>query len=66
MIGDENSVSPSSFRGYGGKKFIILFDNGGRIITTNLWHQGTIPKWFEEYLPDNAVFEEGEPWIVNA
>jgi len=47
---------PIAFRGYGGRKFVILFDDGRKIVTTNLWFQGEIPKRFQERLPDNAKF----------
>jgi len=42
------------FRGYGGAKWKIITHDGREIITTNLWHQGTIPPHFREELPDNC------------
>ena len=49
-IGKKNT----NFRGFGGKKYTILFNDGIKITTTNLWHNGKIP---EEFLvPDNAKF----------
>lgn len=48
-------------KGFGGRKFIIEFNDRFRdrtVVTTNLWHQGDIPKRFGDRLPDNAVFLE--------
>lgn len=53
-IGDEEDKG--GFRGYGGSLFIIKFDDGRIIKTTNLWCQGTIPQHKRESLPNNAVF----------
>ena len=44
------------FRGFGGRKFVVLFNDSRKITTTNLWSQGTIPERFKELLPDNAIF----------
>jgi len=55
-IGKESDPSADSFRGFSGRKFIIKFKNGREVKTTNLWHQGEIPKWCRKYLPDNATF----------
>lgn len=49
---------PKSFRGYGGAKFVIKFNDGRVVTTTNLWCQGDIPREFREVLPDNATFLE--------
>ena len=51
-LGDENDTS--YFRGYGGHKFVIEMNDGRRIITTNLWNQGTIPEKF--FKGNNARF----------
>lgn len=53
-IGPEN-VGPF-MRGMGGREFIIKFDDGRTVTTTNLWSQGSIPDNFKALLPDNAVF----------
>jgi len=55
LIGMENEP-PLMFRGFGGDKFTILFNDGQEVTTTNLWHQGTIPEHFKDRLPDNAKF----------
>lgn len=46
----------SYFRGYGGRRFVIEFFDGRRIVTTNLWANGPIPEQFREILTDNARF----------
>ena len=59
-IDDENIVS--EFRGFGGAKFNIIFNDGTKITTTNLWCQGDIPEKWRPYFPDNAKFEEDLKW----
>lgn len=54
-IGPENQ-SRLAFRGFGGREFIIQFDDGRKVITTNLWCQGSIPEDFKDALPNNAIF----------
>lgn len=45
------------FRGFGGRKFTIRFNDGRVIVTHNLWHQGKIPDgYFRGLMPDNAIF----------
>lgn len=44
------------FRGHGGWKYIIEFNDGSVIETTNLWHRGKIDREFLPYFPDNAKF----------
>lgn len=51
-VEDENDNS--YFRGFAGRSFTIQMDNGKVIHTTNLWHQGEVPKEF--YTGDNAKF----------
>ena len=53
-IGKENIKSSS--RGFGGTKFIIKFNDGREVTTTNLWHNGKIPESHKRLLPDNAKF----------
>lgn len=52
-IGKEGEAFP----GFSGQRFVVVFNDGRRVETTNLWHQGTIPERFRERLPDNATFE---------
>ncbi len=50
------SAHSGPFRGFGGRKFTIVFHDG-RVIETNcLWCNGAIPEEFREWLPDNAIF----------
>ena len=45
------------FRGYGGHKFKIRFNDGYETICDNLWCQGDIPEgYWRELKPDNAKF----------
>jgi hypothetical protein len=49
-----NNSAP--FRGFGGRKFTVLFHDGRIVETSCLWHQGEIPEEFRKWLPDNAIF----------
>lgn len=55
-IGPPRNWGSMHFRGYRGAKFVIKFDDGRIVETTNLWCQGLIPESFREELPNNAVF----------
>lgn len=55
IVGPE-TPSNKTFRGFGGQCFRIERFTGERIVTTNLWHQGTIPEHLRERMPDNARF----------
>jgi hypothetical protein len=52
----EEDGSPA-FRGYGGSKWLIKFNDGREVVTTNLWHQGAVPILWREQLPDSAVLK---------
>jgi len=55
------------FRGMGGRRYTILFDDDRLVKTRNLWHQGVIPDEFRAILTDNAVFiqnQDPEPACV--
>ena len=54
-IDDENIVS--KFRGFDGNKFVIHFNDGTKVTTTNLWCQGDIPSEWKQHFPDNAKFD---------
>lgn len=60
VIGDEDSKS--YFRGFGGAKFQIEFNDGHRVVTTNLWCQGNPEGYWKEKFPDNAKFERNLKW----
>lgn len=51
-----------SFKGFAGRKFVIRFNSGRVVTTTNLWHGGEIAENFRNRMPDNAVFETGQRW----
>lgn len=55
-VGPENAPYGEWFRGFSGRKFIIKFHDGRKVVTTNLWCQGHIPMKMREQLPDNAEF----------
>lgn len=60
-IGDESD--PSSFRGFGGRRFQIEFNDSYKVITTNLWCGGEISsKYWRDRLPNNARFENNLKW----
>ena len=46
----------AAFQGFGGREFTILFHDGRKVVTHNLWYQGIIPDLFKDLLPDNAEF----------
>lgn len=56
-IADEHS--PSSFRGYGGARWVVTFYDGREVLTSNLWCQGDVPEHFRARLPDTATVESG-------
>lgn len=60
FIGDEDSQS--GFRGFGGARFQIEFNDGRKVVTTNLWCQGDIPEFWRNKFPDNAKFERNLKW----
>lgn len=64
LIIDGHSFSTGSesdpFKGMGGRLFYIETNDGSKIKTTNLWHQGKIPDVWRDVLPDSARFTNGE------
>ena len=62
VIGDENSKE-TYFRGFGGRRFQIEFNDGHKVVTTNLWCQGEPSKYWRDKFPDNARFENNLKWI---
>lgn len=55
IVADENEKS--SFRGFGGNKFVIKFNDGTEVTTTNLWCQGEPKGYWKEKFPNNANFD---------
>lgn len=60
IIGDERAGP--EWRGFSGRRWVIEFNDGRRVETTNLWAQGSIPLAFHERLPNNARFIEREEY----
>lgn len=55
VIGPEDDSS--QFRGFGGAKFQIIFDDGTKVDTTNLWCQGEPEdEYWKNKFPNNAHF----------
>ncbi len=54
---------PDPFRGFGGARFQIEFNDGHRVVTTNLWCQGEPNKYWKDKFPDNARFENNLKWV---
>lgn len=50
------SMDPPSWKGFGGHRWKIRMFSDQLIETDNLWHQGTIPPWFVDKIPNNAEF----------
>ena len=50
--------APRGARGHGGRRFVVIFDDGRRVESTNVWFQGTIPEHFRARLPPNATIED--------
>lgn len=57
VIGDE-PTTPNFMCGFGGRRFLIRFNDGRVVSTTNLWSQGEIPQRLRQILPDNAKFAD--------
>ena len=56
-ISDEATTSP--FRGCGGAKFRVIFNDDREVFSTNMWYQGKIPQHMLHLFPDNVkVFEQ--------
>jgi len=59
-IAPDRPRANGGFLGFGGSRFEIAFTDGRRVVTRNLWTQGTVPPHFRERLPDNARFVREE------
>lgn len=45
------------FRGFGGRKFTMKFNDGHETVCDNVWCQGVIPEgYWREQMPDNIVY----------
>lgn len=50
-----NQKVPGKFNGFCGDWFDIIFIDGRKERTCDLWYQGTIPELWQNRLPDNVV-----------
>lgn len=53
-IGDEDAKF--TMRGFGGAKYVICFNDGRMVTTTNLWDRGAVPAQWKAEIPDNAIW----------
>lgn len=60
-VGDEDSKE-TYFRGFSGARFQIEFNDGHKLISTNLWCGGDIPEVWKDKLSNNARFENNLKW----
>ena len=50
-------IDAEVFRGFGGRKFTVMFNDGHETICDNMWCQGDIPEgYWREQMPDNVVY----------
>lgn len=49
--------APGYCKGFGGRRWDIVFLDGRRVTTTNLWHGSTVPPKWRERWPDTARFD---------
>ncbi|MFE1767262.1 hypothetical protein ACFW81_23970 [Streptomyces angustmyceticus] len=47
--------TPPQHLGFGGHLWMFQMLDGRQVVTNNVMHQGTIPAWFRDRLPDNAA-----------
>lgn len=53
-IGQEFPRKNSGMRGFGGRPYLVQFDDGRQIYSTNIWFQGEIPRHFRYLGRDDA------------
>lgn len=53
---DPDESDAAGFKGFGGRKFKIRFNDGTEVTTRNLWHNGEVPDEWRDKLPDTAEF----------
>jgi len=56
-IGEEKPGTPDHCKGFGGRRHEIVFNDGRRVVSTNLWSMGEVPPEFRSRFSDNARFE---------
>jgi len=55
----------TSFKGFGGRKFKLLFEDGQILETDNLWYQGVVPERFLNMFENHATFLPIEEEVNN-
>lgn len=60
IVPDDNN---SKFLGFGGAEFQIEFNDGFKVVTHNLWHQGEPSSDWIDKFPNNARFESNLKWV---
>ncbi|MBD9721898.1 hypothetical protein PV755_09160 [Streptomyces caniscabiei] len=60
LLGDDNSDSPTAYRGFDGRRFTIEFFDGRTVSSGDLWYQGVIPPKWRSRFPDNARFVQAQ------
>ena len=63
-IGKIPKGTPNKFKGFGGTHYYIqrFNDPHNVLFTDNLWHSGTIPDFWKDDYPDNALFYRNVKW----
>ena len=57
QLGGQTEKTPSLYRGFGGRRFVLqCLATGEHITTVDLWAQGTVPEHFRERMPNDVVF----------
>ncbi len=58
-VGKENEAGPKKWRGFSGRKFVWVWNDGVSQQSTNMWHRGGIPEGhWQNQMPDNASWEK--------
>jgi hypothetical protein len=48
---------PRQWSGFGGSRFLVKWNDGRQLYTTNLWHGGEVPDHLRELLPDDGTVD---------
>jgi hypothetical protein len=55
-IGNEDCKS--SFRGFGGQAWLVRFNDGRLVYTSNLWYNGQVPALFADRIKDTGTLQD--------
>lgn len=50
-----------AFKGFGGRTITFYCEDGRVVTSRNVWHQGIVPEYWRDELPDNATFTPQTP-----